>query len=241
MLKSIVVLAIALLAQGAQQQTNSMRPAPADPSQMSLAERAALARKASTEKANREEPSNPDKRPPLKQEQRGSLRGHQYVNDSLHFRIELPGWEPPSTEVVAYSRAMARRWGEESSPNRVLHVKDQAGRMLSLTLVPLQQHTSLVVDDLAPGARKIVLEKVAQAQDLTNVKDYAEPVVWGSAAHRFAAFRVSCMLGNSLRVDSTQMTITNDFLLMFSVMGDSDQDVSDVLRSLKTALVWTTP
>ena len=146
-----------------------------------------------------------------------------------------------SADTIAASKALARRWlpEEDDSPNRVLSVGDGADLTLSLTLVPLNPHTSLEADDLGPGTKKIVLDQMASAKDLINVKDYKEPVPWGDPGHRFAAFRVSCTLHGSMRVQSTQLTIVNDFVLLFSVTGSSDQEVSDALRWFKAGMAWT--
>lgn len=241
MLTRVFTLAVALLVQTAQPPAESAQQTPSDPSQMSLAERAAAARKVASENAHRSAPGDTQIRPAPTVEQRGSIRGSQYVNDFLHFRIELGGWEPLSADRIASSKALARRWvpEEDDSPNRVLWVGDGADLTLSLTLLPLKQHTTLVADDLGPGTKKLVLDQMARAKDMTNVKDYNEPVPWGDPAHRFAAFRVSCTLHGSMRVQSTQLTIVNDFLLLFSVTGGSDQEVSDALRSFKAGLVWT--
>src|SRR5262249_12730967 len=104
-----VTLAVALLASTAQAQVNSSQP-PTDPSQMSLAERAAAARKAAAERAGHAAAPRPDAPPPpLTAEQRGSVQGNQYVNDFLHFRIDLGEWEPLTAERVATSEAMARK------------------------------------------------------------------------------------------------------------------------------------
>ena len=240
MLTHVFTLAVALLVQTAQPPGDSAQQPPSDPSQMSLAERAAAARKVAAENAHRSTPSDTRIPPAPTVEQRGSIRGSQYVNDFLHFRIELGGWEPLSAESIASSKALARRWvpEEDDSRNRVLWVGDGADLTLSLTLLPLKQHTTLVADDLGPGTKKLVLDQMARAKDLINVKDYKEPVPWGDPGHRFAAFRVSCTLHGSQRVQSTQLTIVNDFLLLFSVTGDSDQEVSDALRSFKAGLVW---
>lgn len=242
MLMHTFALAAVLLVQAAQPQTNPAGPPNGEPSQMSIAERAALARKASAERAKQSNASGVPAPSPVTQEQHGAIRENEYDNDFFHFRIRLDGWQPLSADRIAAGRVMASRWepGDDTSPYRVLRMADRNDRILSLTLIPLRQHSSLVVDDLAPGTRKIVLEKIATAQDLTDVKDYDEGVIWGNPLHRFAGFRVACKLGNSLRVQSTQLTIVNDFLLIFSVTGDSDQDVSDALRSLKTGFVWGT-
>jgi hypothetical protein len=240
MLTHVLTLAVALLAQAAQPLANSAQQPPTDPSQMSLAERAAAARKAASEKTNRSEAPDAHTPPSLTREQRGSIQGSQYINDFLHLRIELGEWEPLSADSIAYGRAMASRWvPDRDSSNRVLQVGDRAGRNLTLTLVPLRAHTSLQADDLGPGSKQIVLDQLALAKDLTNVRDYKEPVLLGNPAHRFAAFRVACNRGDTLIVQSTQLTIVNDFVLLFSVTGDSDQQVSDALTSLKAGLAWT--
>jgi hypothetical protein len=240
MLTHSLVFGLALLGQAAQPQFNSAAQPQADSGQMSLAERAAAARKTAAERANRSESSGSGGVQPLTPEQRGSIRSTQYVNVFFHFRIALGEWEPLSAESIAYGRAMASRWvADRGSSNRVLQLGDHAGRRLTLTLVPLRAHTSLQADDLGPGSKQIVLDQLALAKDLTNVKDYKEPVPWGDAAHRFAAFRVACNRGDTLIVQSTQLTIANDFVLLFSITGDSDQQVSDALRSVKAALAWT--
>jgi hypothetical protein len=241
MLTHVFTLAVALLVQAAQPPTNFAQQPPADPAQMSLAERAAAARKAASENDHKSAPPDTRNRTSLSPEQRGSIRGTAYVNDFLHFRIELGGWEPLSAERLASSKALARRWvpEENDSPNRVLSVGNGADLTLSLILVPLRQHSSLSADDLGPGTKQIVLDQLALAKDLTNIKDYKEPVLWGDPTHRFAAFRVACTLHDSLRVQSTQLTIVNGFILLFSVTGDSDHEVSDALRSFKAALAWT--
>jgi hypothetical protein len=240
MLMQTFALAVGMLLQAAQPQMNAAQPSNNDPSQMSLAEKAALAHKASAERAKQSGASGTPAIPAVTPEQRGAILGSEYVNDFFHFRIQLDKWQPLSVDRVAVSRAMASRWEprDDDRPYEVLEMVDRNDRILSLTLIPLSQHSSLAVDDLAPGARKIVLEKIAKAQDLTDIKDYEEVVIWGNSLHRFAAFRVAARLGDSLRVQSTQLTIMNDFLLVFSVTGDSDQDVSEALRSLKTALTW---
>jgi hypothetical protein len=111
--------------QAAQPQGNSGTQSAADPSQMSLAERAAAARKAAAARANRGETSHPDGPPPLTAEQRGTVRGNAYINNLLHFRIALTQWqpqrrhrppagEPEPTGVVALSRFMDwRQWRQE--------------------------------------------------------------------------------------------------------------------------------
>src|SRR5262245_22891161 len=84
--------------QAAQPQVNSGAQAATDPAQMSLAERAAAARKAAAERANHGNTSRPDGPPPLTPEQRGTVRGNAYVNDALHFRISLTEWQPLTEE-----------------------------------------------------------------------------------------------------------------------------------------------
>src|SRR5215471_21051578 len=99
------VLASTFLFQAAQPQT------PTDPSQMSLAERAAAARKAAAEKAARSGVPRPDGPPPLTPEQRGSIQRNTYVNNFFHFQIDLGAqWEPLDADRTSISLATAHRY-----------------------------------------------------------------------------------------------------------------------------------
>lgn len=106
-----VILACALFPGGqpVQPQANSGTQSTTDPSQMSLAERAAAARKAAAERAYPRESSRPDGPPPLTPEQRGTVRGNAYVNEALHFQIALTNWQPLTEERIARDEDTARR------------------------------------------------------------------------------------------------------------------------------------
>lgn len=234
-----VALAVALLAPKAQAQMNSAQP-PTDPSQMSLAERAAAARKAAAErKAGHAEASRPDAPPPLTPEQRGSVQGNQYVNDFLQFRIDLGEWEPLTADRVATSEAMARKYVDpkaSSSPYRVLWVGDRAGRNVSLSIIALPPDAPREVDQLAAGMKKVAFAQLANIPDL---HDYKETALLGDSAHKFAAFRVAGTVKDVQIVQSEQVGLVNGFLLLFTLTGRSDQDVSEALQSFKTSFVFT--
>ena len=115
MLTIFLTLAFVLGIPAAQTQGNPGAQPPSDPSQMSLAERAAAARKASAARANRGESSRPDGPPALTPEQRGTVQSNAYINNVLHFRIALTEWKPLSEERVAPARAIETTASVEAS------------------------------------------------------------------------------------------------------------------------------
>jgi hypothetical protein len=226
--------------QATQPQGNSGTQSAADPSQMSLAERAAAARKAAAARANRGETSHPDGPPPLTAEQRGTVRGNAYINNLLHFRIALTQWQPLSEERVARSEDTAHRLVNPnqpaSSPYRVLWIGDSGGRNVALSVVPLPPAESKDLKQLNERMKMIAIRQLAMATDVTESE---EPFLLGDALHPFAGFRVSSTIQGRHIVQSGQEALVNGLLMSFTVTGDSDQDVTDALRSLKTALSWT--
>src|SRR5262249_43346635 len=178
--------------------------------------------------------------PPLTAEQRGSVQGNQYVNDFLHFRIDLGEWEPLTAERVATSEAMARKYvdpkASSSSPYRVLWVGDHAGRNVSLSIIALPPDAPRDLDQLAAGLKKVAF---AQLANIPDVHDYKETAILGDATHKFAAFRVAGTVRDITIVQSEQIALVNGFLLSFTLTGRSDQDVSEALQSFKTSFVFT--
>jgi len=137
MLTHFVMVTMALLGQATQTPSNATQQPQTDPSQMSLSERAAAARKA------RAADASPSDRPQLTPEQRGSVRGTKYLNDFFHFQIDLANqWEPLSAERIAASRAKVRELEAEtgvhsSSAGTVLEMEDSLGRNVILTILPM--------------------------------------------------------------------------------------------------------
>jgi hypothetical protein len=239
MLTIFLAYVIVLSGQTAQPQADSGTQA-ADPSQMSLAERAAAARKASAARANKGEPSHSDGPPPLTPEQRGTVQGNVYVNDALHFRITLTQWQPLSAERMAIDEDTARRLVNPeqpaSSPYRVLWVGDNAGRNVALTVIPLPPQESKDIQQLNERMKKIAISQLATATELTESE---ESLLFGDATHPFAGFRVASIIHGQHLVQSAQLTLVNGLLMTITVTGKSEEDVSDALRSLKAALAWT--
>jgi hypothetical protein len=241
MLTIFLTFAIVLGVPAAQTQGNPGAQPPSDPSQMSLAERAAAARKASAEKAHHSENSRPDGPPPLTPEQRGTVQTNAYINNALHFRIALKQWQPLSEERVARSEETARQLvnpDAPSSPFRVLWIGDNVGRNVALSIVPMPPDAQKDLSKLNDGMKKIAVRQLAQATELSESE---EPFLLGDGAHPFAGFRVTATIHGKQLVQSGQLTLIDGFLMTFTVTGDSDQDLSDALRSLKAALAWTTP
>lgn len=240
MLTIFLACALVLGGQASQPQANAGTQSATDPSQMSLAERAAAARKASAERAHHSESSRPDGPPPLTPEQRGTVRGNAYVNEALHFQIALTNWQPLTEERMARDEDTARRLvnpdQQTSSPYRVLWVGDNAGRNIALSIVPVPPEAPKDLKQLNENMKKIAIRQLALA---TEVNEGEEPFLLGDATHRFAGFRVTSTIQGRRLVQSGQETLVNGLLMSFTVTGDSDQDVSDALRSLKTALSWT--
>jgi hypothetical protein len=239
MLILILTCVLALSGQVTQPQDNSGTQS-ADPSQMSLAERAAAARKASAVRANQGETAHSDGPPPLTPEQRGAVRGNAYVNDALHFRITLTQWQPLSAERMAVDEDTARRLvnpdQRASSPYRVLWVGDNAGRNIALAVVPLPPAEPKDIKQLNERMKKVAISQLATATELTESE---EPFLLGDATHPFAGFRVAAIIQGQHLVQSAQLTLVNGLLLTITVTGKSEQDVSDALHSLKAALAWT--
>jgi len=241
MLTIFLTLAFVLGIPAAQTQGNPGAQPPSDPSQMSLAERAAAARKASAARANRGESSRPDGPPALTPEQRGTVQSNAYINNVLHFRIALTEWKPLSEERVARSEDTARRLvnpdEQPSSAYRVLWIGDSAGRNIALSVVPVPPEAPKDLKQLNESMKKIAVRQLAQATELSESE---EPFLLGDAAHPFAGFRVTATIHGKQLVQSEQLTLINGFLTTFTVTGNSDQDLSDALRSLKANLAWTT-
>jgi hypothetical protein len=237
----IIVLACAFVLNGqaAPPQDNSGTQS-VDPSQMSLAERAAAARKASAARASHGETSRSEGPPPLTPEQRGAIRGNAYVNDALHFRITLTQWQPFTDERMARDEETARRFvnpaQQESSPWRILWIGDDAGRNVVLSVVPLPPGEAKDIKQLNERMKKIAVSQLATATDLTESE---EPFLLGDSVHPFAGFRVSSTIQGQHLAQSGQLTLVNGLLLTITVTGRSEQDVADALRSLKSALTWT--
>jgi hypothetical protein len=240
MLTIFLACALVLGGQTAQPQADSGTQSATDPSQMSLAERAAAARKAAAERAHHSESARPDGPPQLTPEQRGTVRGNAYVNDALHFRIALNEWQPLSDERMARAEDAGHQLvnpnGQIASPYRVLWVGDNAGRNIALSIVPMPPEAPKDLKQLNERMKKIAVSQLAMA---TDVSESEEPFLLGDATHRFAGFRVTSNIQGRQLVQSGQEILINGLLMSFTVTGDSDQDVSDALRSLKTGLAWT--
>jgi hypothetical protein len=238
MLTMILTCVFVLSGQVAQPQANSGTQS--DPSQMSLAERAAAARKATAARTSHGETSQTDGPPPLTPEQRGTIRGNAYVNDALHLRITLAQWQPLTEERMARDEDTARRLvnpdQQASSPYRVLWAGDNAGRNVALSVVPMPPEAPKDLKQLNESMKKIAIRQLATATELTESE---EPLLLGDAMHPFAGFRVISTIHGKQLVQSGQLTLVNGLLMTVTVTGNSDQDVSDALRSLKAALTWT--
>ena len=240
MLTLFLACVFALGGQTAQPQaTSPATQAPTDPSQMSLAERAAAARKAAAERANHGNAARSDGPPPLTPEQRGTIRGTAYVNDALHFRITLTDWQPLTEERIDQADETAHRLvnpNAQRSPYRVLWVGDSAGRNVALSVVPVPPEAPKDLKQLNESMKKIAIRQLAMATEMTESE---EPFLLGDATHQFAGFRISSIIQGKHLVQSGQLTLVNGLLMTITVTGDSDQDVSEALRSLKAALAWT--
>ena len=233
MLIHFLMVAMVLLGQAAQTPSNVPRQQPIDPTQMSVAERAALARKIRAAEAS------PSGRPVLSPQQRGSVSGTQYVNDFFHFQIEMANqWERLSAECIGASRAKEREIEAEtglhsSSTSNVLEMEDSLGRNVVLTILPLPADTPSDPEEIAVTLKKNLLAKLPAA------KEAQEPVFLRDAARQFAAFRYAFTLQGVQLVQSKQLILINGFGLVFTVTGRSEQDVTDTLRKLSSRLSWT--
>jgi hypothetical protein len=239
MLVHVLTLVIALIGPTGQQ-TNSTAQVPADASQkMSLAERAATARKAAAEKATGPQPSGSRSLlQPLTPEQRGVVRNNVYVNDFLHFRIDLGEWQLINDEFAAFDAARPRltNGGSANGLPRPHLARDGARRMAVLTIIGLPQALSKDLGYWTDFTKNDAVGQLTSVQDLTG---YKEPELLGDVGHKFAAFRVAGNLRDLALVRSEQLTISDGFLIKFEVTGPSHDDVSAALHSLKTGMIWT--
>jgi hypothetical protein len=178
--------------------------------------------------------------PALTPEQRGAFRAGKYVNDYFHFQIELSEqWQPVSSESVASDSAAARgslNPGKHPTAYLALYLEDRAIRDIVLSIIPVPPDLPKDLDQLTVGMKRIA---IAQLTGATDLKEYKEELFLGDPSHRFSAFRVSGTVLGTRTVESAQLTLKDGFLLMFLVSGRSDQDVSEVLRSLNAGLTWT--
>jgi hypothetical protein len=229
MLIRFLVVTMALLGQATQTPSNAPQQPAVDPSQMSVAERAAAARKARAADASSSDI------PQLTPQQHGSVRGSQYVNDFFHFRIDLANqWEPLGIERIAASRAKIRELGLSSSRGIALEMEDSLGRNVILNILPIPPDAPAnAAEDLAAAAKKLIF------QQLTSAKDANEQVFLGDAGHKFAGFRYAFTLQGVSLVQSKQLIFSHGFVLVFTVTGRSEPDVSDTLRKLNSRMTWT--
>jgi hypothetical protein len=228
-----IALVLALLAQ-------STPSSPVEAPQMSLAERAAAARKAAVEKSHATS-KEADAPPALSREQRGEVRGSKYINDFLHFQIDLSNqWEPLNEERVARDEAIARRYinpDERSSPYRVLWIGDKAGRNVALSLVAAQG--DLATSDLNEVMLKFKKASRIQLARVENLVEGTEPVLLGDPGHKFRGFRFNYTVQGRQIVQSGQVTKKNGLLMLFAVTGSSHEDVREALLSLNARMVWS--
>src|SRR5438270_5447469 len=107
------------------QQSTGAPQAATDPSQMSVAERAAAA------KAARENRPSRSTLPQLTPEQHGRVTGDRYINEYFHFQLRFGTWEQIDALRASHSEAVGRELlnpNAGSSPYRVLWLADGMGR-----------------------------------------------------------------------------------------------------------------
>lgn len=237
LMTKLLILAIALLAQPSLQ--NSQAP-PAEAPPMSLAERAAAARKAAAERSHAARTNEDDGPPSLTAEQRGAVRGTQYVNDVLHCKIDLSGeWQELTAERMARSEAAGRKLvnpDQRPSPYRVLWIGDAQSRNVTISIVPASPTLPSDLGEVATKLKQISRAQLAKAE---NLVEETEPTLLGDSSHRFAAFRLKYSIQGVPLVQSGQVIRGKDLLMLFTVTGSSDQDVTDALRSLNSKLAWS--
>jgi hypothetical protein len=233
----LLALAIALLAQLPQQNVQSSQ---GDAPPMTLAERAAAARKAAAERSHKADANDTDGPPALTAEQRGAVRGTQYVNDALRCKIDLSSqWQELSAERMARSEATARKFvnpDEQASPYRVLWIGDAQGRNVAISVVPVSPTMPAELGEISNKLKQIARAQLAKAENL--VEDN-EPAVLGDPKHKFAAFRLKYTIQGAPLVQSGQVTRRNGLLMLYTATGNSDQDVTEALQSLRTKLSWS--
>ena len=237
-MNGLSTLILALLLQLQSPQAN---PAPqtssTPPQEMSLAERAAAARKAAA--ARHHASTDNDGPPELTPEQRGIVRDGQYVNDLLQFHLNFsPEWQPFSDDRMARDEAIGRLYidsSSRSSPYRVLWIGDNRGRNVSLSVVPVPPDLPSQLDEVASKFKQVSRQQLARVE---NLAEETEPVLMGDAQHKFAAFRFKFNVQDHNIVQSAQLTRTRGMLVLFTVTGSSDLDVTDALQSLKSKLTW---
>ena len=235
----VLVLAIALLVQSPQPSANAPSPS-AEAPPMSLAERAAAARKAAAERNHATQPKDTDGPPALTPEQRGTVRGKEYVNDALRFRIDLSsGWEALSSERMARDEEASRKFinpDERPSPYRVLWIGDAIGNNMALSVLPVSPDLPSDLGEIVIKLRQISRAQLSRAE---NLIEGTEPVLLGDTKHKFGAFRLKYSVQGKPIVQSGQVTRTNGLLMLFTITGSSDQDVTGALHSLNSRLSWS--
>jgi len=232
----LLALVFALLLQSQSPQPNTApQPSSTPPQEMSLAERAAAARKA----AARHHATDTDGPPALTPEQKGTVRDGEYVNDLLQLRLNFsPEWQPFSDDRMARDEAIGRLYidsSSRSSPYRVLWIGDNRGRNVSLSVVPVPPDLPSQLDEVASKFKQVSRQQLARVE---NLAEETEPVLMGDAQHKFAAFRFKFNVQDHNIVQSAQLTRTRGMLVLFTVTGSSDLDVTDALQSLKSKLTW---
>lgn len=204
-----------------------------DPSQMSLAERAAAIRK--TRQAQQSPAS-----PLLTPEQRGTIQEGKYSNAFFHFEITQPHqWTFYGAGQMNASEAVGRAAlnlpsGLSGSPSRVWGMGDGAGRNVLMSIAPMPADAPTDLNQLAAALKKFTFSQLPSAQASE------EKILLGDAAHAFAAFRYAFSMNGVPLVQSVQLTRANGFLIVLTTTARSDEDVSDALRILSTNFSWKT-
>jgi hypothetical protein len=222
-----------LFGQTAQPQASPTPQPAADPSQMSVAELAAASRK-----AHGGDPAGPGA-PQLTPEQRGYVRGTQYINNFFHFQISQPSqWELYSAGRMNVSEAVGRAYlnlpgGIRGSSNRAFGMGDGTGRTVTLAIMQLPPNAPSDPAQLAAALKMVIFAQIPSA------KESAEDVSLSDPEHKFAAFRYTFTVRDVSVMESVHLTTVNGFVVSFTTAAGSNERLSDALRILKTNLAWT--
>ncbi len=207
---------------------------------MSLAERAAAARKAAAEKKAKQAQSGPG--PSAQQvapQEFGSVREGKYINDFFHFQIDFSGrWTPLNAERAAAADAKAREIAAEhgmsyDKSDIALNMEDSTGSNVILKIEKIPPGQANDLGAFAEALKGMVLRQAPDARELQ------EQQLLGDGRHKFHGFRYGLRVQGHPLVQSKQFTRMGDYLLLFDITGSTTEEVSDALTALQSRLTWT--
>ena len=168
---------------------------------------------------------------------RGRVVGGDYKNEYFGFELRrLDGWESLSRGQMNVSEAIGRGAiglkGGVQAGDRVFGMHDEQGASVFVAIRPVPANSS---SDVAN--RKELIQQALKSQ-LPDPKFSREVISLGNPSHDFVAFRVAYTLEGRNIVQSSQSVLLKDHLLDLVITANSHEQLSAVLRDVRSRLNW---